>query len=584
MGLRTQAFGGRLRSSMAESGITGSLRDPAVAARFLGWAYVAGTMMAALSMLVPQPPGTDVMGLFALYAASLLVGAALLLRGDRVNETELSLALLTGTALITLAIHFTEDRSGVYSMLYVWVALESVSFLPRRHAVLQFVAMSAGFALVLAAERPAGAEEQWFVTVGTIIVVGVLVDALKAHVEGLVGGLADAAHTDPLTELRNRRGFQEILAAELGRTSRTGRPASLLVADLDHFKLVNDSLGHAGGDRALRRFADQMRRLTREIDTPARLGGEEFALLLPETPKNDAFIVAERLRRVVRAHFADDAAPLTVSIGVASYPEDGLSADALLLAGDQALYSAKEMGRDRTVLFDFDTVAELMGGGGPRAGREQLSAVLVLAETIDLRDSGTARHAQAVALHAEAVARQLGLAEPEVERVKLAGLLHDVGKVGVRDAVLNKPGPLTEAEWAEMRTHPELGARILAGAHLEDVAEWVFAHHERLDGNGYPLGLRADEIPLQARILSVVDAYEAMTSQRPYSDPMPREHAEAELLRCAGTQFDPHVVRALIDALDDPQGSVGANVEDRAAPALAATMRPTATSSRRARS
>jgi putative nucleotidyltransferase with HDIG domain len=173
---------------------------------------------------------------------------------------------------------------------------------------------------------------------------------------------------------------------------------------------------------------------------------------------------------------------------------------------------------------------------------------------MDMRDPGAAHHSREVSRLAEATARALGLSQATVERVSLAGLLHDVGKVGVSDAVLQKPGRLDEREWAEMRQHPELGARILAGAHLEDLAEWVFAHHERMDGTGYPLGLRGEEVPLEARILAVADAYEAMRGERVYSSAMSHDAAAAELRRAAGSQFDAQVVEALLGSLAAAEG------------------------------
>ena len=183
---------------------------------------------------------------------------------------------------------------------------------------------------------------------------------------------------------------------------------------------------------------------------------------------------------------------------------------------------------------------------------EQLPAVLVLAETLDLRDSGTAAHSQTVGGYAEATATMLGLEVSHVERVRLAGLLHDIGKIGVPDPILRKPGALTDDEWAEMRKHPELGARILAGANLDDISEWVLAHHERPDGTGYPNGLHAEQIPLEAKILAVADAFEAMTSDRVYRRGMPVGDAIAELHRHAGTQFDPEVVDAFVATLGSP--------------------------------
>jgi putative nucleotidyltransferase with HDIG domain len=175
--------------------------------------------------------------------------------------------------------------------------------------------------------------------------------------------------------------------------------------------------------------------------------------------------------------------------------------------------------------------------------------VLILAETLDLRDTGTALHSQTVGRYAEMIAAALGLGEEQVTRIRLAGLLHDIGKIGVPDPILRKPGPLDEVEWEEMKKHPELGARILAGANLDDISGWVLAHHERPDGRGYPVGLRGDRIPLEAKILSVADAFEAMTAERVYSPPLPVGAAIAELQRHAGTQFDAHIVNTFVACL-----------------------------------
>ena len=189
------------------------------------------------------------------------------------------------------------------------------------------------------------------------------------------------------------------------------------------------------------------------------------------------------------------------------------------------------------------------------AAREQsaelrLAAVMLLAETLDLRDPSTARHARTVGTFAQRTAVALGVADEQVERIHAAGVLHDLGKLGIADAILHKPGPLDDAEWREMERHPEIGARILEHAGLRDIAGWVRAHHERIDGCGYPDRLRGDEIALEARILAVADAYEAMIADRPYRAGMPPADARAELERCAGSQFDPQVVRAFLGALD----------------------------------
>ena len=223
-----------------------------------------------------------------------------------------------------------------------------------------------------------------------------------------------------------------------------------------------------------------------------------------------------------------------------------------MTGADRAVFAAKALGRDRTVIYNREIAANLMGEQTREAVANEghLAAVLVLAETLDMRDAGTARHSQLVGRYARSIATEMGMAADEVERMHLAGVLHDIGKIGIPDSILKKPAALEEHEWVEMRKHPELGARILEGAHLEDIAGWVLAHHERPDGQGYPVGLGAGQIPIQARILSVVDAYEAMTNDRVYRPALPEDEARAELRRWSGTQFDPDVVTTFLKLLE----------------------------------
>ena len=374
--------------------------------------------------------------------------------------------------------------------------------------------------------------------------------ALRAFANHAVGAIEaaraleqmrDLAELDPLTGLRNRRGFEH------GLDSRRG-PLALVICDLDHFKRVNDTLGHPAGDDVLRRFADLLRACTREDDAAVRLGGEEFALVLSGVGERDALAVAERLRREVAVEFRDFPVPISVSVGIAdSGPCDG--AESLVRAANRALFAAKRLGRDRCVVHHAETLAMLDALADDRAG-EQLEAAMLLAETLDLRDVATARHSETVGRYAERIADELGLAPDQIERVRVAGVLHDIGKLGISDAVLLKPGGLELSEWEEIRRHPEMGARILEHANLRDVASWVLAHHERIDGGGYPHGLAGDSIPLEGRILAVADAYEAMTADRPYRRALAEAEARAELVRGAGTQFDADVVAAFLRVLD----------------------------------
>jgi diguanylate cyclase (GGDEF)-like protein/putative nucleotidyltransferase with HDIG domain len=374
--------------------------------------------------------------------------------------------------------------------------------------------------------------------------------ALRAFANHAVGAIESAsqlerlrelAELDPLTGLRNRRGFEQGL--ESRRT-----PLALVICDLDHFKRVNDTLGHPVGDDVLRTFSDLLRECTREDDVAVRLGGEEFALVLSGVGEREALAVAERLRREVAATFRDFPVPISVSVGIADGARNP-GPEALVRAANRALYAAKRLGRDRCVVHHAETLAMLDALADDRAG-EQLAAAMLLAETLDLRDVATARHSETVGRYAEQIALQMGLEPVQVERVRVAGVLHDIGKLGISDAVLLKPGALERHEWEEIMRHPELGARILEHANLRDVANWVLAHHERLDGSGYPRALAGAAIPLEGRILAVADAYEAMTADRPYRRALSPGEARAELHRGAGTQFDPAVVAAFERVLD----------------------------------
>jgi diguanylate cyclase (GGDEF)-like protein/putative nucleotidyltransferase with HDIG domain len=367
--------------------------------------------------------------------------------------------------------------------------------------------------------------------------------------------MADTARTDPLTGLLNRRALEELLDTELERASRAGRPLSVIVGDLDSFAVVNAHHGHAAGDSALQLVAGNCLKWKRRIDQAARIGGEEFALLLPETDERGAFIVAERLRRATHRTFADLSLPVTISFGVASSPAHGADPVSLLGSADRALAAAKDLGSDRTVIYSDEVARTLAESGGEADGPLQLATVIALAEALDIRDTGTGQHSQTVGRYCELMARELGFEEEHVERVRLAGVLHDIGKIGVSDHVLSKPGPLDADEWQEMYTHPEIAARLLSRPGFEDLRAWILAHHERPDGIGYPYGLRADEIPVEARILAVADAYEAMTADRVYRPALGAEAARAELEAGAGSQFDREVVDAFLRTLDTARTS-----------------------------
>ncbi len=356
------------------------------------------------------------------------------------------------------------------------------------------------------------------------------------------------ALTDPLTGLGNHRHFHDRLERELVEAARDDCSFTLCLVDVDDFKRVNDLFGHPAGDRVLSRLATALR----QNGEAFRLGGDEFALLLPDYDESEAIETAGAILERIAQIRLEQVGSVTVSAGIATFPRQAPDRGELIRLADSALYWAKENGKNRAHAYRPDVVelAELrrLAAGPDRAARFRAAASL--AKAVDLRDTYTGSHSARVAELAARVAIRLGLDQEQVEFSRLAGSLHDLGKLAIPEEILRKPGPLTGPERLVLERHPQIGFRMLDSLGIAPVAEWILHHHERWDGTGYPDRLPGNEIPLGARIIFVVDAYDAMTSDRVYRGRLSQEDALAELERCAGTQFDPSVVDALAEELD----------------------------------
>src|SRR3954451_6924288 len=528
----------------------GALGRPAMA-RTLAYLYFASASLALAGVVVPHGHDTSVPGLLVVIALGYGAGVVVLVRSPRMKQALIPMVLVFATALVTAAGWFDGNADSAYAVLYVWIGLEAFYFLDRWQAALQLVVAAGAYAGVLAlvGDGPVPAQ-RWLLTVGTALVAGLLVHTLRDRIDGLLVRMAGAAGTDPLTGLLNRRAFEEMFDIELARARRHGRPLSVLIGDIDSFQSLNERLGNEAGDAVLALVARDLGKWKRRSDLAARTGGEEFGLLLPETDERAAFLVAERLRRAVARRLLDHGVPLSMSFGLATHPSHGDSAEELVRSADHALSAAKELGKDRTVIYSPE-VARLAAAQDPADAQAhmQLATVVGLAEALDIREAGSPSHAQTVGDYARMTADELGLEIELCERVRLAGLLHDVGWIGLPDEIQSKPGPLSAEEWEEVRTHPDVAARLLARPELAALRGWIAAHHERPDGQGYPRGLHGDEIPLEARILAVSDAFEAMTNERAYRPALSDQEAHDELRAGAGTQFDGHVVEAFLLAL-----------------------------------
>jgi diguanylate cyclase (GGDEF)-like protein len=387
-----------------------------------------------------------------------------------------------------------------------------------------------------------------------------------AEIGGALESAIEAATTDRLTRVANRPTLLAHLFAEIERVARYNRPLSVAFIDIDHFKAVNDNYGHEVGDHVLRGVAEVFREHTRGSDLVGRYGGEEFVLVLPETTVDDATVVAEKLRlMILKKHFDTGSGQLTVSvsIGVAGGVGPSLRVDQLLRDADAAMYAAKSLGRNQTYVFaetDDDSAripsAPISADGRERAAEvgelARQAAEAAIAAVVSPLPHYRGKPSSLIAAIAVRLATELELPPAEVERIRVASLLHDVGKIAVPEQILEKPAPLTQDEWSVVVQHPRVGQVIIDQvAAVKDAGAIILHHHERYSGHGYPYGLRGGDIPLGARIVAIADAYDAMVHDRPYRRAISHDAAIAEIRKHATAQFDPELVRLFCDLYAD---------------------------------
>jgi diguanylate cyclase (GGDEF)-like protein len=455
----------------------------------------------------------------ALVSRALAVGAAPSARPTRLaNATKALRAMDARLRAGSVAVSATAWPSGTREML------EAI--------VLVFVALMGAWRLVQIARRLAG-----------------LRFAIESGRE--LERLHDAAHTDSLTGLGNHRTFYNHLAREIKRRGAVGSTFSLLAIDLDGLKRINDEHGHLAGDEYIKKVALSIRMEVDRIGSVYRTGGDEFMVLLPNRRAWSALAIAQNIQRGA----TDATGQRALSVGVTeSVGTEG--ARVLINQADVALYEAK---RNSLLAVIYrpglePSSTEAVDNWMPTANHRALAAAL--AHAIDAKDSGERNHCETVAELCVGMGQRIGIPPGQLEQLRLAGLVHDVGKIGLPDVILQKPGALESGERTELEQHVTIGHAILLAADLDTEAEWVLHHHERYDGAGYPGGLAGEEIPLASRVIAIADAYETMTGGRPYRSRLSSEEALAEIHEHSGSQFDPDCVEALTDLL----GHVGASV------------------------
>jgi diguanylate cyclase (GGDEF)-like protein len=355
------------------------------------------------------------------------------------------------------------------------------------------------------------------------------------------------ARIDELTGLLNRRSLDEMIDSEISRHSRYGGVFSLAILDLDSFKVYNDSYGHPAGDKLLRQVSNVIKSAIRNADRAFRYGGDEFAVLLPQTTIDAGLQVTERVRKSIAEEVNSGDIPVTISIGLASWPDDGIGHTDIIAAADVNLYRAKRSGGNQSCRASGALaplqISASTGDAENSIDIKILEVIRALAETVDARSYYTFNHSKRVTDYSLALGKLLKLDTAEMSRLEACALMHDIGKIGISDSVINKPSELTGDELELVKTHPKLGADIAGRIpQLTSCVNGILNHHERYNGSGYPRGLSGDEIPLEARILAIADSYVAMTSERSYSETLNHERAIEELKKGAGKQFDPYLV------------------------------------------
>ncbi len=377
---------------------------------------------------------------------------------------------------------------------------------------------------------------------------------------------------DPHTGLYNHRYLEDVIEAEFYRARRYAHALAVIMVDIDYFKSINDVYGLQFGDLVLKQFAKQLKRMVRRYDIVIRFGGEEFIILSPGTDRPQTLVLAQRLLDALNlCNFGDKkhSVKLKLSFAVVSYPEDRIAKGAdLINIADRILNKAKESGGNR-VYSSEDLINEKNHAAArtkessevkllknklekltKRANQSLMEAIFAFAKTIELKDHYTGEHVENTVRYATEIARELNLSREEIDLVKQASMLHDLGKIGISENILLKKSKLTKKEFEEIRKHPQIGADIIRPIHfLHPLIPYIFYHHEHWDGKGYPTGIKGEEIPVGARIIAIADVYQALTSVRPYRKAFSKPEAIKIIKNGSGTQFDPTIVSALLKIL-----------------------------------
>lgn len=384
---------------------------------------------------------------------------------------------------------------------------------------------------------------------------GYYVKIEKEHIERL----KNLANEDGLTGVYNHRFFQDSLRMKIISSEKQNKPVSLIFIDIDYFKHYNDLYGHQKGDAVLKKLGNLLKDNIRKGDIAARYGGEEFAVILPNTIEEEAILIAENIRSLVEKTYfeGEENQPngkITISMGISTYPDKAKNDRELINSADDALYRAKFFNKNR--VETYTSILDELKKDIEEKDIDLVTSIKTLISVINAKDRYTYGHSERVVMYSRLLAQKLQLSEEDTKTLIYGAYMHDIGKINISKEILNKKMPLNNEEWEILKQHSMNGVEIIKSVEsLNDVAPLILYHHERYDGNGYPERLRGEDIPFLARILVVVDSFDAMTSNRPYNKRKTYEEAIEELKRCSGTQFDPFITMQFIEVIEENKDS-----------------------------
>lgn len=370
-----------------------------------------------------------------------------------------------------------------------------------------------------------------------------------------ISKLEEQVNKDGLTQVFNHRYFHEALKEKIALSEKYNEPVSMIFVDIDYFKHYNDLYGHQKGDEVLRTIGRILRDNVRENDIPARYGGEEFSIILPNTKEKDALVLADKIRKTIEAtkFYGEENQPnglLTASMGISVYPDKAKDDIELIKSADDALYRAKFFNKNR--VETYTSILDELKYNIDEKDIELVTSIKTLISVINAKDRYTYGHSERVVFYSRLLADKLELSKEDKNLLIYGSYMHDIGKINISQDILTKKMPLNNEEWDQLKRHPEEGAAIIKPVKsLEKIIPIILHHHEKYDGTGYPDRLKGEEIPYLARILTVVDSFDAMTSNRPYNVRRTYDEAIVELKKCSGGQFDPEIANKFIEVIEE---------------------------------